>query len=169
MANAKDFLKALQSGRDGVATVDDAWDRQKIAWLEDLTLLRTSIRDWLAPISNEHLAKVSDAEFQLMEPDLGSYAAPGLTVELVVGGQPQSVVVRPRGMRISGVVATGGARAIGARGRVDIECGVSREILLRFKDNGPTKWLSFYDGEKKELDEEVFFELLARTTALKLR
>ena len=62
----------------------------------------------------------------------------------------------------------GGARVVGARGRVDVECVVAREMLLRFTDGGPTRWLSFSRGEKKELDEDLFFELLARVAGLSL-
>ncbi|MGH7272531.1 MAG: hypothetical protein ACREJ3_19045 [Polyangiaceae bacterium] len=116
-----------------------------------------------------HLATVGDQEFPMMEPDVGQYVAPGLEISLVVGEDARSVVLRPRGMRIAGIVVTGGARAVGARGRVDIECGVAREILLRFKgDDGQTTWISFSGGGKRALDEGVFFELLANVTELKL-
>lgn len=59
------------------------------------------------------------------------------------------MVARPRGVRIVGVVHTGGAPVLGARGRVDVECGVAREILLRFTDDGPTRWLSFSRGDEE--------------------
>jgi hypothetical protein len=103
-----------------------------------------------------------------MEPDTGPYDAPGLEIALLTAN-PRTIVVRPRGVRIVGLVQTDGARVSGARGRVDLECGVAREILLRFKDDGPAKWVSFSGGEKKELDEGLFFELLAQIADLPLR
>ena len=168
MAKAKDFLKALQAADHvGAESVDEYWKRQRDAWVADLGELRRSMVRWLGPVCEAQKAKWRDEEFTLMEPDTGEYQAPGLEIELLAG-DPRVVVVRPRGVRIVGVVQTGGARVVGARGRVDVECGVAREILLRFTHDGPTRWLSFSRGEKKELDEDLFFEVLARVAGLSL-
>lgn len=168
MANANDFVRALQAkGHGGVETVNDYWRRQKREWLEDLLALRSAIRQWLGPVSAAGLATVVDRDdVSLTEPDLGHYLAPELAITLLVPDEPRTVLLRPRGMAIVGLV---GARGIGARGRVDLECGVVREILLRSKDKAPTRWLSFSGGEQKTLDEELFFELLARITEIKVR
>jgi hypothetical protein len=170
MTKAKDFVKALQTaGHGGVETVDDARNRQKLEWLRDLDSLLGSIRHWLEPVREAGLATVADKDFSLAEPDVGQYAAPGMEITFVVAGETRTVSVRPRGLRIAGVVATGGARAIGARGRVDLESGVAREILLRFKDAEAATWVSFTGGEKRPLDEDVFFELVARVADVNLR
>jgi hypothetical protein len=170
MAKAKDFLRALQTaGQGGHETVDDARNRQKLDWLRDLDALRTSIRQWLQLVVESGLATIADRDFPLAEPDVGQYTAPGMEITLVVAGDTRTVLVRPRGLRIAGVVATGGARAVGARGRVDIESGVAREIVLRFKDGELPTWVSFSQGEKRTLDEDVFFELVARVTEVNLR
>jgi hypothetical protein len=170
MTKANEFVRALQArGHSGGGeTVDDSWSRQRREWLEDLVALRSSIREWLGPVVAAGLATAVDKEIALMEPDVGQYAAPGLEVTLVVEDEPRVVLIRPRGMRIAGVVETGGTRAIGARGRVDVEHGVAREILLRFRDQGQTRWISFSGGQQRALDEETFFDLLARVTELKV-
>lgn len=169
MARAKDFLRALQTAQhDDVQSVDDFWKRQKEDWSEDLLKLRRSILTWLAPVVEASSATAKNISFRLEEPDTGSYDAPGLKITLLTAN-PRTIRVRPRGVRVVGLVQTGGARVVGARGRVDLECGVAREILLRFKDNGPAKWVSFSGGEKKELDEGLFFELLARIADIDLR
>lgn len=168
MAKAKDFLRALRSAEHVSAdSVDEYWRRQRDAWVADLGELRRSMVQWLEPVSEAQKARSRGQDFTLMEPDTGEYLAPGLEIELLAG-DPRIVVVRPRGVRIVGVVQTGAARVVGARGRVDIECGVARETLLRFTDDGPTRWLSFSHGEKRELDEDLFFELLARVAGLSL-
>jgi len=169
MTKANDFVRALRATQHGDAeTVDEALNRQRAEWIRDLIALGASIRQWLAPVVEAGLASIESQDFALTEPDLGDYDGPGLTLTLLVAGENRKVRVRPRGMQIVGVVKTGGARAIGARGRVDIECGVAREVLLRFKDGEPTKWVSFSKGEQRTLDEELFFELLARVTELAL-
>jgi hypothetical protein len=170
VTKANEFMKALQAARPGsVETVDQAWNRQKSAWLLDVEALRASVRRWLGPVLEARLATVADKDFPIAEPDLGQYIAPGLEITLVVAGETRVVLLRPRGMRVVGVVETGRARAIGASGRVDLECGVAREILLRFKGDEQAIWVSFSKGEKRTLDEDVFFELLAQVTELKLR
>jgi len=168
MTRANEFLKALQDAQKRPETVDEVLQRQKAEWLQDLRQLAVSVADWLAPLVNAAVAKVLPKPFDIEEPDIGSYEASGLEISLVVGGERRVVLLRPRGMRISGVVQTGGARIIGARGRVDIECGVTREILLRFREDVTTDWVSFARGEKRSLDEDVFFELLARVADVPL-
>jgi hypothetical protein len=170
MTKASEFVRALKEARHGgTESVADARNRQKLDWLSDLEALRTSVRQWLAPVVDANLATISDKATPLAEPDLGEYVAVGLEISLAVAGEARTVLLRPRGARIAGVVAAGGARAIGAQGRVDIECGVAREILLRFKDGDGTRWISFSGGKKRTLDEDVFFELLAQVTELKPR
>ncbi len=72
-------------------------------------------------------------------------------------------VIDARGARVLGVVETGGRRVVGASGRVDLECGVKREVLLRFTRTGESAVrCSFTGGERCELDEELFFELIPR-------
>jgi hypothetical protein len=170
MTKANDFVRALQTaGHGGAETVDDARKRQKLDWLRDLEALRGSIRRWLGPVMEAGLATVTDKDFPLAEPDVGHYTAPGMEITLVVAGETRTVSVRPRGLRVAGVVATGGARAVGAHGRVDLESGVAREILLRFKDGEAARWISFGGGEKRLLDEDTFFELVARVAEVSLR
>jgi hypothetical protein len=165
-ATAKKFLLALESGgRAGApTTVEEARARQKQEWLEDLGALRDRIREWLAPIEKANRATVADESFTVTEPDLGTYEAPGLAVSLLVGDEPRRVLLRPRGVMIVGVV---GHRSppTGPRGRVDLECGVARQILLRFPHPRGARWMWFAKGER-ELDESAFFDILADITAL---
>jgi hypothetical protein len=169
MTTAKDFLKALQAtGRDDVRSVDAYWARQRNEWVADLADLRQSIVGWLAPVREAKLATWKDVDFTLTEPDTGPYVAPGLEIALLAAA-PRTVVVRPRGVRVVGLAQTDGARVVGARGRVDLECGVAREILLRFKNDGPAVWVSFSGGERRELDEDLFFHLVARLADIDLK
>ena len=167
VTKAESFMQVLQGDR--VETVDSVLRRQRIEWLEDLETLRKSVRGWLAPVVKQHVSTVKDIEFDLDEPDLGFYEVGGLEIRLVVGSQTEIVRVRPRGMRIVGVIQTNGKRVVGAQGRVDIECGAAREILLRFRDKRQTKWASYATGKKVTLDEGVFFDLLARVTKVHRR
>ena len=169
MTKASDFVKALQAaGHHGADTVDDARNREKREWVRDLDDLRAMIRQWLEPVVAAKLAAVVDRDFSLAEPELGQYVAPGLEITVVVKG-PRTVLIHPRGVRIVGRVEPGGRRLFGGRGRVDVECGLEREVLLRFKDAERAKWVSFSRGEPHDLGEDLFFELLARVTELNLR
>ena len=167
MAKANQFVEALRGARAGVETVAEARLRQRTEWLEDLNELCAAVRAWLAPVIEANFATVTPREVLLTEPDLGEYTASGLEITLIVSGQTRAVLLRPRGMRIVGIVDDGGARITGARGRVDLECGASRAILLRFK-NDVVAWVSFSSGERRVVTEEVFFDLLANVTGLPL-
>ena len=152
------FLNALKRNPE---TVDEARGRQQRAWLADLATLRDQVRDWLAPVVAAKRATLAAIDLDVTDPDLGTYSAPALRISLAVSGTVD-VTLRPRGMQVVGIVQTGGARFVGAQGRVDLEHGAIREILLRVLEDGETRWLSFGTGQKRVLDEEVFFELLAR-------
>lgn len=167
MAKANELLRALRAvhGRD--STVQDYWKRHKDQWVEDLRTLRSSVRDWMKPIEQEGFALVADTDFAITEPDVGHYLAPGLAIQVLVQ-EPKQVMLRPRGVRVVGVVEAGGARVLGAMGRVDLESGVTREILLRFRTDEVTSWASFSQGSRRDLDEDLFVELLARTADLAL-
>lgn len=168
MASAKDLVAAVRGQRAAGAepsSVQDYWKRQHQAWLDDLTALRAQMKAWLAPVVEANVAQTKDVEFSTAEPDLGHYMAPGLDIELLAD-PPQIVTVRPRGLRIVGIVEAGGARVVGANGRVDLECGVRREILLRFRKNETTSWCSFGDGTRRDLGEGLFFDLLFKTAEI---
>jgi|HubBroStandDraft_6_1064221.scaffolds.fasta_scaffold271945_2 hypothetical protein len=167
-AKARDRLaEALRRGGDAPQSVEEYWRRQKGAWLDDLHALRTRVRGWLAPLVEDRLATVEDREFAADEPDYGHYVAPGLEISLL-SDEPRSVVLLPRGGRIQGIAGPPGKRVVGASGRVDVECGPNREILLRIADKGGAGWWSFAGGEKRALDEELFFELVARVADVRL-
>ena len=170
MTTAKEFLRALETGGRGkeVETIVDVRARQKREWLEDLDALRRSMRGWLGPVVAAQRAELADKDFTLAEPDLGTYEAPGLEISLAVASQRKTIFVRPRGMNIVGVVRAGASAATGASGRVDIECGVARELLLRFKGPSGTSWVSFSKG-KRTLDEGTLFDMLAEVTEMRLR
>jgi hypothetical protein len=162
---SESFLNALRAAPD---TVDEARRRQHEAWLTDLADLRRRVRGWLAPVADAESARLTDVEIEITDQDVGTYSAPALHIDLVVGGMVRRVALRPRGMRVVGVVESGGARFVGAAGRVDLEQGAIREILLRVRDDGETRWLTFGTGTKRELDEALFFELLARISDVDL-
>ena len=113
------------------------------------------------------LASITDTDFSTEEPDVGHYTARGLSIELLIG-EPKSVLVRPRGLRVVGLMEDEGRRIVGANGRVDIEYHATREILLRFGSAENAQWLSFAGGEKRELDEDLFVELLARVAEVEI-
>lgn len=164
MSKANEFVKALRDhgAPSGVKTVEDYWRERKAEWLTDLEELRALIRQWLKPVVDANLAVIEDMDFSTTEPDIGHYMVRGLKIDLLVG-EPTTILVRPRGARVAGVIEESGRRIVGASGRVDMESASRREILLRFKEKKHTAWRSFSGGEKRTLDEDVFFDLLART------
>lgn len=177
MLNAKKFLEAVTNQRHQPDKgVDEFLRQQQNEWINDLSALRHSIREWMGPIVEASVAKLNDADFELADPDLGSYAAPGLEIVLILDTD-RRIRLRPRGLEIVGIVdtSTGKRPRIGAtapmRGRVDLECGVKREILARIKkgDDQKWSWYSFAGGKERLLNEDVFFELLAKIAGVPLR
>ncbi len=165
MTKAQDFVTAVKSQRVQPESVEEYWKRQRSIWLADLFDLQGAIKVWMGPVVDANAVTIEDKLFSTTEPDLGTYDAPGLELALLTDPL-QVVLVRPRGLRVVGVVESGGHRVVGASGRVDLECGVKREIVLRFRHDDSTTWYSFSSGNKRELNEDVYFELLARTADL---
>ncbi len=174
--NAKKFLEAIRSQQGNESSVDKLLTRQRDEWIDDLNALRASIRKWMDPIAKAGVAKLKDTDFEMTDPDLGTYMAPGLEIVLIVDTD-RHVRVRPRGLQVVGIVepATGKRVRPGAeermKGRIDLECGVKREILARIQKKGANawSWYSFAGGKERALDEDLFFELLARTADVALR
>lgn len=168
MASAKDLVAAVRS-RKAAGTESESvqayWKRQREHWIADLAGLREQVKAWLAPVVEARAAQTRDVEHAIEEPDLGHYMAPGLDIELLA--EPAQVVtLRPRGMGVGGLVEPGRPRLVGPVGRVDLECGARREILLRFLKGTTTTWCSFGDGHRHVLTEAFFFDLLFRTSEI---
>jgi hypothetical protein len=83
-----------------------------------------------------------------------------------VAGEYRLALVRPRGTSILEPVEAGAEWAQDANGRVDIESGHARAILLRIDDPQSVRWVSFSSGTRRALDEKAFLELLVRVTEL---
>jgi len=136
-------------------------------WRRDVGELCASIRQGLAPLVAAKLATVVHRDFSVSEATFGTYSTSGLEISLVGAGEARVALIRPWGLSILGAVEVGVARALNARGRVDIECGVARAILLRFEDRESPRWVAFSGGDARSLDEKVLFDLLSQVTELK--
>ena len=121
-------------------TVDEHWAEKKQEWIDDVAALATNIAGWLAPAVEQRLARVERRKLEIDEADTGPYAIDALTIHL----GDREVRVEPRGMRIVGVIPTGAARIVGARGRVDLVSGPARATILRRADR--TWQLATVDG-----------------------
>lgn len=136
-------------------TVDEHRDEQKREWLRALGQLYTDIEAWVRPAMDEGVLKTSRSEMEIVEQDFGEYQAPVL--ELRAAGL--TVRFEPVGARVVGVVASGGHRLIGLRGRVDLLCGPIQIPLVRTTDGA---WKAVpLRGEPRDLTEESFTEILA--------
>jgi hypothetical protein len=136
-------------------TPEEQRDEQKREWLGALRKLYTDIESWVRPAVAEGVLKTSRSEIEIVEQDFGEYMAPLL--EIRAGGL--TIRFLPVGARVVGVVATGGHRLVGLRGRVDLECGPIRIPLVRAADN---QWKALpLRGEPRELNEEAFTEILS--------
>jgi hypothetical protein len=121
-------------------TVDAHWAEKREEWIADVATLMKSIGEWLAPVVDAKLAMVERRTIELDEADTGPYSVDALTIHL---GE-REVRVDPRGMRVVGVIAAGGKRIVGARGRVDVISGPARATILRTADR--TWQLATVDG-----------------------
>jgi hypothetical protein len=136
------------------ATVEQWRTEQKQAWLLALDQLFTNIEGWVKPAKDEGVLETSRSTIGIVEQDLGAYQAPALEI------RARGLTLRfdPIGVRVAGVVASGGRRLIGLRGRVDLVCGPIRIPLVRGA-GGAWKALPLR-GEPRDLTEESFTEIL---------
>ncbi|MBL9025150.1 MAG: hypothetical protein JNL21_23330 [Myxococcales bacterium] len=164
MLKMEQLLKRLSSER--VETVGEALDRKKDEWVDDLRSLLAQLRAWLADGEAAGTVSFREHEIELAEEDLGPYIVPALEIQ-VRTRHPASVHILPRGMRVLGVVVAGPTRLVGACGRVDMMCGPSRVILLRFRSEGATSWKAVLDDGRTEiLDKDGFATALSYLLAL---
>ena len=140
-----EFLKAQKNedvaqGQKAQATREE--------WLTALKELYVQLRAWLENARVAGLAEIVERQVMLSEQHLGSYKAPAL--DLKMGSRVIHVV--PRGRLI-----------IGARGRVDLECGPAKAMLVRNDDGTwkfavprgtPGKWA------KADLSDETFSQAI---------
>jgi hypothetical protein len=135
-------------------TVDEHREEQKREWLAALGGLFTNIERWVEPAVHEGVLRTSRSSIEVAEPDLGNYVAPVLEIR----ASGLTVSFYPVGRRVAGVVAAGGHRLIGLRGRVDLVCGPIKIPLVR-GTGGSWKALPLR-GEPRDLTEDSFAAIL---------
>ncbi len=135
-------------------TVEEGRAEQKQEGLRALDQLFTVIERWVKPAVDEGVLGTSRSSVGVFEHDLGTYQAP--TLEIRAGGL--TLRFDPIGLRVAGMVASGGHRLIGLRGRVDLVCGPIKIPLVR-GTGGAWKALPLR-GEPRDLTEESFAEIL---------
>lgn len=161
MAGKQALLDQLR--RDAAGGEGDASELElhKEAWRQDLSVLMGRVEAWLTDSQLEGKLHVEKRDLEILEDELEPYVVTSMTI-VVRTRHPRKVFVTPRAMQVVGGVFAGAdgkeRRLVGARGRVDITCGASREILLRIiGDDGTTwRWLQ----RDAELTEDNFFTVL---------
>ncbi len=129
-------------------------EEQKEEWLDALEKFFTEIEGWLAPAVTDGVLTTARSETEILEQDFGDYQVPVL--EIRSGGL--TVRLEPIGVRVVGVVAAGGRRLLGLRGRVDLVCGPIRVPFVR---GAAGAWKAIpLRGEPRDVTEESFSELL---------
>jgi hypothetical protein len=147
-----DLIKKL---KQRPKTVEELRTKQKSDWLQALDELFRSIEGWLEPAARDGVLSLTRSKRAIIEQDLGDYEAPVLQIS--DGGL--TVRLEPAGVRVEGVIAAGGRRHIGLRGRVDLVCGPIRIPIVR---DSMGKWKALpLRGEPRELNEESFVEMLS--------
>lgn len=142
-------------------TVDGDLQSEQQAWLDDLKRLTTQVRAWLASGVEKGVFHLTELEVQIDEQDVGTYEAQGLRIELV--RQHRYVLLTPQGFRIPGVVAFGGRRVVGFRGRVDMSAGPTKVIFLRRQssDDSELPWdVLLSTGERRPLSAATLADVL---------
>jgi hypothetical protein len=124
--------------------------QRKAEWIRELNELYGILKKWLEPGRKEGLLNIADETVELFEDALGGqYQAPALSITTPGG---RRIDVRPRGRVI-----------VGAKGRVDLESGPKRALLIRMN---PGDWKFALPSETRsgwttlDLTRELFEETL---------
>jgi hypothetical protein len=153
--------KLVQQLEQQPKTVEEHFSEKRDEWVADVSKLMNDVAAWLGPAIEKKLVRVERGEVDIDEQDTGPYRVAALTIHL---GE-RKVEVKPRGMRVVGVVpAGGGKRIVGARGRVDLVSGPARATILRKADR--TWQVAAVDGWPSEkeavpLTQETFTDALS--------
>jgi hypothetical protein len=145
-------------------TVEEHFAEKREEWVADVAKLMRDVAEWLRPAIEKGLVKISAIRVKLDEPDTGAYEIDALTIHL---GE-REMNMTPRGMRVVGVIPSGGKRIVGARGRVDMVSGPARATILRKSDR--TWQLATVDGwssdkEAVPLTQETMTDALSELIA----
>ncbi|WP_437923234.1 hypothetical protein WMF37_29875 [Sorangium sp. So ce291] len=135
-------------------TVDEYREQQKKEWLDAVEALFADVEAWLRPAEGEKVLSMIRSETEISEQDLGDYRAPVLEIR---AGR-HTARLEPVGPRVVGIIASGGRRHLGLRGRVDLVSGPVRVPLGRTA-TGAWKALPSH-GEPREVTEESFVQIL---------
>lgn len=135
-------------------TIPEQREEQKKEWLTALEQLFAGIEGWLGPAVSAGVLTTNRSSTDVTEQDLGTYEAPMLHIS---DGR-LTVRLQPVGARVVGLVASGGRRHTGLRGRVDLVCGPIKIPVVR-TSSGVWEALPMR-GEPRELTEESFAEIL---------
>jgi len=146
MADSQSLLDLLreQKAEEQRARVD--WTAVRNEWLADLRALGERIEEWLREPVAQELLRITKRKITLREEALGSYEVPSWQIHA-----PSRIIsVLPVGRVI-----------VGGVGRVDVECGLQRYLLIR-TDRGKWEIWDAADRTKKgrSLDEGSFTALL---------
>jgi hypothetical protein len=136
--------KLVQQLEKQPKTVEEHFAEKRDEWVADVAKLMRDVAEWLRPAIEKGLVKIDPYRVKFDEPDSGAYDIDALTIHL---GE-REVHMTPRGMRVVGVVPSGGKRIVGARGRVDLVSGPARATILRKSDR--TWQLATVDGWSSE-------------------
>ena len=124
-AEFKEFVERQQRSSSAAANVD--WAKERDEWLGYLQQLYDSISEYLAEYIENDAIKIRETKIDLIEENIGAYAAKRLTI--LIGAQEIHLI--PVGTLL-----------IGTKGRVDVEgsAGKSRLLLINKNVTDSTRW-----------------------------
>jgi hypothetical protein len=119
-------------------------------WTRVLEVLRNSIRRWLKAQLDSKLLTVDDVAMKVTEQGFGDYEAPGCVIKAGL----TSVTVRPAARFI-----------VGGCGRVDLERGMRRSLLVLDEKGQWNVAIQEQGLQLKRLTQGVFLDLLMELLA----
>jgi hypothetical protein len=152
MTVKESFLEQLRKQKQGAQFGTTNVAAIRTEWVAAVGELIKQVEAWLKDATTEGLARYVRTTIDMVEDRLGAYQAPGLRIHF-----PESTVeVTPKARFVAGV---------GAMGRVDMDCGAHKALLIRTE---PAQWRITQlfpfplqgDWSGKELNEDSFLQTL---------
>lgn len=135
-ASDDELSKFLKNRQDDATSDREKWAKRKDAWLAAVDGLYAQIQVWLAKQIETKLLTVDMTPLSITEQYLGAYQTKSLTIK--VGWD--TVTLTPRG-----------ALVVGSNGRIDMESGTRRVLIILDKD----KWMFATKTPRPAITTEV--------------
>lgn len=149
MGKMNELVKKIEDANKNEEESNFYDEKSLIEWIGNINKIFGKIKIWITPLIVKNLVSIKENKNIHIEEISGSYDAPVLSIH----GKNWTMHLKPVGRYV-----------VGAQGRIDIACGPKSAMLLLHKDGWKLAEKKDRGFDYKELDEELFADIIEEMT-----